>query len=150
MTESVWDYPRPPRIDHETRTIRVIHGGVTIAETTSARAVKETSGPPVYYIPPGDVVTERLTPSPKRTFCEWKGEAHYFDAAGARDAAWCYPETTRAFTEITGWFAFFAGRVDECWVGEERAKPQPGDYYGGWITSDITGPFKGDPGTENW
>ena len=95
MTESVWDYPRPPRIDRETRAIRVIHGGETIAATTRALAVKETSGPPVYYLHPADVVTEQLTASAKRTFCEWKGEAHYFDVAGARDAAWCYPETTR-------------------------------------------------------
>jgi hypothetical protein len=79
-----------------------------------------------------------------------EGRSALFNVAGAKDAAWCYRETTRGFTEIAGWFAFFAGRVDECWLGEERVEPQPGDFYGGWITSDITGPFKGGPGTEDW
>ncbi len=145
MTESVWHYPRPPRIDRETRALRVLHSGIVIAETTCALAVKETSGAPVYYVPPANVAEDRLTPSATRTFCEWKGEAHYFDVAGSKDAAWCYPVPVTDFAAIAGWYAFFAGRLDECWLGTERVKPQPGDFYGGWITSDVTGPFKGDP-----
>ena len=129
MTESVWDYPRPPRIDRETRLIRVRHGGIIVAETKEALAVKETSGAPVFYCR-SRCCRERLSPSQKQTLCEWKGTARYFDLNGSKDAAWCYPNPRPAFAAIAGWYAFFAGRVDECWLGDERVEPQPGDYYG--------------------
>ena len=123
-----------------------MHRGIVIAETTCALAVKETSGAPVYYVPPADVEEDRLTPSATRTFCEWKGEAHYFDVAGSEDAAWCYPDPVPDFAAIAGWYAFYAGRLDECWHGTERGKPQPGAFSGVWVTRVVNGPLTGDRG----
>jgi uncharacterized protein (DUF427 family) len=152
--ESVWDYPRPPRIEDCTRHIQVVHDGRVIAETRRAKRVLETSSPPVYYIPPEDVRGEYLTPSPRTTICEWKGRAAYHTlTVGDRrpvDAAWSYPEPTPAFAALRGYIAFYAGRVDACFVDGERVRAQAGDFYGGWITPEIVGPFKGDPGTGHW
>ena len=152
--ESVWDYPRPPRVEPSTRRVRVEAGGVVIAETARALRVLETSHPPVYYIPPEDVRREYLRPSRRTTWCEFKGQASYFDLAvgetTVRDAAWYYPAPARGYEELRDHIAFYPGRVDAAYVDDERVRPQEGDFYGGWITSEIEGPFKGPPGTAGW
>jgi uncharacterized protein (DUF427 family) len=154
VSESVWDYPRPPRIEASTRRIRVVLGGVTVAETTRALRVLETSHPPVYYVPPDDVRTEFLRPSRKHTFCEFKGQASYYDlevgGRVVRGAAWYYPDPSRRYEQLRDHVAFYPGRVDACYVDDEQVQAQSGDFYGGWITGDITGPFKGGPGTTGW
>lgn len=153
-TESVWDYPRPPRLEPVAERLRVVVAGRTVAETTRGHRVLETSHPPVYYFPPEDVAADALVPAEGVSLCEWKGPARYFDlVVGQRRsprAAWCYPDITPAYRSIEGHLAFYASRVDEAWVGEERVRPQEGDFYGGWITSRVTGPFKGPPGTRFW
>lgn len=152
--ESVWDYPRPPRLEDSTRLVRVIFNGVTIAETRRAKRVLETSHPPVYYIPPEDVQMEYLSSAPNATFCEWKGAARYYTVSvngkTAPSAAWYYPEPTASFATLQGYIAFYPARMESCFVDGERVQPQPGDFYGGWITSEIVGPFKGAPGTRGW
>jgi uncharacterized protein (DUF427 family) len=154
MTESVWDYPRPPRVEPVAERIRVVLDGITIADTTRALRVLETSHPPVYYLPPEDVRLDLLRPSHRRSVCEWKGDAvyHGFEVAGRRinDVAWSYPTPLPDFESIKDHLAFYADKVDEAWVGEERATPQPGGFYGGWVTSRVTGPFKGHPGSLGW
>jgi uncharacterized protein (DUF427 family) len=150
----VWDYPRPPRMDPVRDRLRVVLGGMAVAETTRGWRVLETSSPPVYYLPLADCAEGALTPSERRTFCEWKGVATYWTVRGGSrvevDAAWGYPEPTAGFEALRDAVAFYCGRMDACFVGDERAEPQPGDYYGGWITSRIVGPFKGVPGSRNW
>ena len=152
--ESVWDYPRPPRLERVPRRIRVQLGGETIADTTNAYRVLETSHPPNYYLPPDDIQPGVLVRSDRRSFCEWKGTAHYFDVhAGGRvepDAAWGYDHPGATFAPIAGYVAFYAGRMEACFVDDELIEPQPGGFYGGWITSDVAGPFKGGSGTESW
>jgi len=156
--ESVWAYPRPPVVQSITATLRIVHGGVTIAETARAKRVVETSGAPVYYFPPDDVADGYLTPTDEKSACEWKGLATYFDLTVAGDtvasAAFCYPEPFddlgMGYAEAAGWIAFYANRVDEAWVGNERARPQPGGFYAGWVTDAIKGPVKGEPGSEGW
>ena len=152
--ESVWDYPRPPRLEPVADRLRVVLDGVTVADTVRGWRVLETSHPPSYYLPPEDILAGALAPVPGRSWCEWKGGARYFDvvarARRAPRAAWAYPEPTAAFAAIRDHVAFHAALVDGCWVGEERAKPQEGGFYGGWITSRIVGPFKGGPGTMDW
>lgn len=153
-TESAWEYPRPPRVEPTSRHIRVVFRGVTIAETRRALRVLETGHPPTYYIPPDDVHTEFLTPSDHATYCEFKGVAHYWTVRvrdrEAPKAAWSYPEPRQEYQALRNYLAFYASRVDACYVDGEMVEPQPGDFYGGWITSDIVGPFKGGPGTEGW
>jgi uncharacterized protein (DUF427 family) len=145
--ESVWDYPRPPRLELTGRHVRVEFSGVTIANSTRSYRVLETSHPPAYYIPPDDVRSEFLVAVPHRTFCEFKGQASYWDVrAGERrsaNAAWSYASPTREFTAIASYFAFYPSRVDACFVDDEPVQAQEGDFYGGWITSKIVGPFKG-------
>lgn len=152
--ESVWDYPRPPRVEPVTQRIRIVFNGVTIADTTNAYRVLETSHPPSYYIPQDDINMEYLTPTPRRTFCEFKGGASYWTiTVGEReslDAGWSYPQPSRGYETITDHIAFYASRVDEAYVGNERVQAQEGDFYGGWITSNIVGPFKGARGTQGW
>ncbi len=152
--ESVWDYPRPPRVEPEARRLRVELAGVVVAESTRGRRVIETASPPVYYMPPADVRTELLEPSSRSTFCEWKGIArHWSLRVGDRlvlDACWSYPEPDRGFGLLKDWLAFYPGRVDTCHLGDDRVSAQPGGYYGGWITAGITGPFKGGPDSESW
>ena len=147
--ESVWDYPRPPRIEPTSRRIRVEIGGRTIVDTTRALRVLETSHPPVYYVPIADVLAGALVDTKRTTFCEFKGAARYFSVKSGdreeRDAAWTYDTG-----QLAGHVAFYAGRMDACFVDDERARPQPGAFYGGWITSDVVGPFKGEPGTTGW
>ena len=152
--ESVWDYPRPPRVEPSTRRVRVIFNGEVIAETTRAFRILETSHPPVFAIPPEDVRLGFLRPSPRTTGCEWKGRAHYHsvevDGRRAEDAAWSYPEPVRAFEPIRDYLCFYPGRVDSCFVDEEQVTPQEGGFYGGWITRELVGPFKGASGTWGW
>ncbi len=153
--ESVWDYPRPPRLEPTSRHLLVESGGRVVAETTRGARVLETSHPPVYYFPPDAVDPELLAGEARApTACEWKGLARYFDVVvGARrwnEAAWCYPDPVPEFLAIQGWFAFYAGRVDRCLVDGRSVTPQPGNFYGGWITADIVGPFKGGPDSWGW
>ncbi|MCS6939412.1 MAG: DUF427 domain-containing protein [Roseiflexaceae bacterium] len=152
--ESVWDYPRPPRVEPTSRHIRVVFGGVTIADTRRALRVLETSHPPTYYIPPDDVRMEHLTPTNKRSFCEFKGMAGYYTVQvgekRAENAAWFYARPSPGYEALAGYIAFYPGRMDACYVDDERVVAQEGDFYGGWITSDIVGPFKGGPGTWGW
>ena len=152
--ESVWDYPRPPRLEPVEEALRVDFGGETIAETRSGFRVLETSHPPVYYFPPRDVRREFLIPAPGQSVCEFKGEACYWTVAvgqsRAERAAWSYPRPAFCFEAIKDYMAFYAARVDACWVGSERVRPQEGDFYGGWITARIVGPFKGAPATWGW
>jgi uncharacterized protein (DUF427 family) len=152
--ESVWDYPRPPRLVPVDRRIRVVFAGQTIADTTAAFRVLETSHPPNYYLPPSDIVPGCLVRTTGSSFCEWKGTAHYYDVtwadAVAGEAAWGYDRTTRAYTPIAGYVAFYPGRMDACLVDDEEVEAQPGGFYGGWITADLVGPFKGGPGTQRW
>lgn len=152
--ESVWDYPRPPRVERVTERLRVVVDGETLAETTACLRVLETAGAPVYYFPPSDVVVGRLVASRHTSFCEWKGEATYvsYEHDGRRidNVGWRYAEPSPGYEAIRDHLAFYAGRVDEAWVGDERATPQPGNFYGGWVTGRIVGPFKGGPGTSGW
>lgn len=152
--ESVWDYPRPPRLEDSQNHIRIVLNGKTIADTRRAKRVLETSHPPVYYVPPEDVQMEHLTLSPRSSFCEWKGRAGYYSVqVGDRseaDAAWFYANPTSAFAGLKDYIAFYPSRMDACFVNDEQVTPQPGDFYGGWITSNIVGPFKGAPGTWGW
>jgi uncharacterized protein (DUF427 family) len=153
--ESVWDFPRPPRVERVDWRIRVVHGGETVVDAPHALRVLETSQAPAYYVSGEHIASEHLRGSQGRpTFCEWKGVAHYADVVVgdrvAARAAWTYPEPTAPFVELSGRWAFYAQAVDECWVDDERVSPNDGDFYGGWITSNVTGPFKGAPGTHLW
>lgn len=152
--ESVWDYPRPPRLEQTAKQIQVVYNGVVIADSRRAWRVLETSHPPVYYIPPQDIRRDCLRPAAGRSFCEWKGQAGYYDVRvgdkTAANAAWYYPQPTPAFAAIKDHVAFYAGPMDACTVDGELVQPQPGQFYGGWITRDIVGPFKGEPGTWGW
>jgi uncharacterized protein (DUF427 family) len=152
--ESVWDYPRPPRLEPVPERLRVIHAGVTVADTVAGWRVLETSHPPTYYFPAVDILEGSLLSVPGRSWCEWKGQADYFDlvAGGVQvpRAAWRYLAPTPAFAELRDCVAYHAALVDSCWVGDEQAVPQPGGFYGGWITSRVAGPFKGGPGSTGW
>ncbi|WP_298402903.1 DUF427 domain-containing protein [uncultured Chloroflexus sp.] len=152
--ESVWDYPRPPRLEPTSRRIRVIFAGITLVDSRRAIRVLETSHPPVYYVPPADVQMAFLRPNLARSFCEFKGIATYYDVVvgerSAVQAAWSYLDPTPDFASIRGYLAFYAAPMDACYVDDEQVTPQPGGFYGGWITSDIVGPFKGGSGTWGW
>lgn len=152
--ESVWDYPRPPALERVEARLRVVFGGYTIADTARGWRVMETSHPPVYYFPPSAIDPEVLSPASGITTCEYKGIAAYWNAAlGKRSvgrAAWSYPDPSEGFEPIRDHVAFYASKMDACFVGAEQARPQEGDFYGGWITSKIIGPFKGPPGTKGW
>ncbi|NIS59654.1 MAG: DUF427 domain-containing protein [Proteobacteria bacterium] len=152
--ESVWDYPRPPRVEDVSKHIEVVFNGVTIADTCEAKRVLETSHPPVYYIPPRDIRMEYLAEIPGTSLCEWKGRAHYYTVVvgnkRAERAAWYYPDPQPAYAAIKDHMAFYPAPMDACYIDGERVRPQPGGFYGGWITSDIVGPFKGEPGTLGW
>lgn len=152
--ESVWDYPRPPRVEPSSKTIKVVFNGVTIAETTNAKRVLETSHPPVYYIPPEDVNMDYFTSTPRNTFCEFKGAASYYTiTVGDKsivDGAWYYDSPSSGFEAIRDYVAVYPAKMDACYVDGEKVRSQEGDFYGGWITSDIVGPFKGAPGTWGW
>ena len=152
--EDVAEYPRPPRVERVPWRIRVELAGEVVAESRRAFRVLETFGAPVYYIPPQDVRLELMTLSPGGTYCEWKGVAQYWtvrvgDRVASR-SAWSYPAPTRAFHQIRDHVAFYPSKMDACWVDDDLADPQPGDFYGGWVTPEIRGPVKGAPGTTHW
>jgi uncharacterized protein (DUF427 family) len=154
IVESVWDYPRPPRVEAFPGHIRVIFNNEVIADTSRALRVLETSHPPVYYIPPDDIRMSLLVPAEGHSFCEWKGAADYLDVSvvgrTARRAAWRYRTPNQEFAAIRDHVAFYAELMGACLVNGERAVAQPGGFYGGWITSSVSGPFKGVPGSMGW
>lgn len=151
--ESVWDYPRPPRLEFSSRRVLVRLAGATLARSLRPLRVCETAGPPVYYVPLRDVRPGVLQATERETFCEWKGVARYWNAVvGAvcvPFAAWSYPRPDAPYEALQGAVAFYPGRVT-CLLDGERVRPQPGDFYGGWVSDDVVGPFKGTPGTEHW
>lgn len=151
--ESVWDYPRPPRVEPDSRHVQVICDDVVIADTRDAVRVLETASPPVFYFHPADVRTEYLVPSARTSFCEWKGTATYWSVqvgeALKRDAAWSYPEPRPGYEPIADFLSFYPAKL-ECWIEGHLVEAQPGDFYGGWVTAEIVGPFKGERGTEWW
>ena len=152
--ESVWDYPRPPRVESSDELVEVELGGRVVATTRTSWRVLETSHPPTYYLPREAFADGVLQPAAGHTWCEWKGQASYFDlVAGDRvasRAAWTYERPTAGFEAIAGAIAVLPGLVDRCTVDGEVVEPQPGGFYGGWITSRVRGPFKGGPGTTGW
>ena len=152
--ESVWDYPRPPAVDASRESVQVWLGGRRVADSTRTLRVLETSHPPTYYLPMADVDDGVLLPVEGATFCEWKGRAAYFDLvagdAQAERAAWTYPDPTRGFEVLLDHVAVMPGLVDRCVVDGETVQPQAGGFYGGWVTSRVVGPFKGEPGTWGW
>jgi uncharacterized protein (DUF427 family) len=154
MPESVWDYPRPPSINNAGVEIRVELAGLELARTHQAKVIKETSHPPVYYLPPCDIRMDLLTPTPKRTFCEWKGQATYwrfeFEGQAVADIAWSYPDPVKRYAALADHLAFYPSKIDAAYIDGEKVQAQAGDFYGGWITSSIEGPFKGGPGTMGW
>jgi uncharacterized protein (DUF427 family) len=151
--ESVWDYPRPPRIAPDSREVVVRASGIEIARTTRAVRILETAGPPVFYIPPDDIDTMYVRRADGSSLCEWKGEAIYWSIIlpdlRLERVAWSYPHPFPEYTAIRDYLSFYPGRV-ECTVGGVRVQPQPGRFYGGWITPEVVGTFKGEPGSENW
>jgi uncharacterized protein (DUF427 family) len=150
----VADFPRPPAIERVTRRIRIMLGGEIIADTIAAWRILETTHPPTYYLPVAAFKPGALIRSARRSFCEWKGTASYFSVLGGdrreTDAAWGYPDPSPAYAPLRVHVAVYAGRMDACWIDDERVTPQPGGFYGGWITADLIGPFKGTQGTEFW
>jgi uncharacterized protein (DUF427 family) len=153
--ENVWDYPRPPALVPCGRRVRVELGGAVIARSTSALRVLETSHPPTIYVPPADVAPGALRPAAGSSMCEWKGRAAYFDVRGgdgtvAERAAWSYPSPHPDYAAVAGFVAFYPGRMDAAWLDDERVAAQEGDFYGGWVTADLAGPFKGAAGTLGW
>jgi len=152
--ESVWDYPRPPRVEPSAELVEVVLGGGVIASTRASYRVLETSHPPTYYLPREAFAESALRPAEGSSFCEWKGVASYYDlvsgTAVAARAAWGYPDPAPGFEAIAGHLAVYPALVDRCTVDGEVVEPQPGGFYGGWITSRVTGPFKGAPGTRGW
>ncbi|HVF78062.1 MAG TPA: DUF427 domain-containing protein [Solirubrobacteraceae bacterium] len=154
MTESVWDYPRPPALVRCERRVRVELGGVTVADSTAAWRVLETSHPPTIYVPPEDIATGSIRTAAGSSFCEWKGVATYFDVVACQRreerAAWAYPDPAAPYEALRDHVAFYPGRMDACRLDDELVQSQPGDFYGGWISADLRGPFKGAPGTRTW
>lgn len=152
--ESVADYPRPPAMEHVNRVIKAMVSGHVIAETTQPIRVLETHHPPVYYIPPEDVAMQFLVESPHRSYCEYKGEAHYYslivDGEARANVAWYYPRPSAGYEQLANHVAFYSWALDAATVDGEQVAPQPGHFYGGWITSEIEGPIKGAPGTAGW
>lgn len=164
--ESVWDYPRPPALRRVSRRVEVWLGGLCVARTGEVLQVLETSHPPTYYLPRAAFAAGVLRDAPGSSHCEWKGQASYLDLVATADvdghpartavpvvaagAAWTYPTPTPTFAAITGHVAVMAARVDRCTVDGETVAPQPGGFYGGWITADLAGPFKGIPGSWGW
>ncbi len=151
--ESVWDYPRPPRLEPSSKTVRVMFHGQVIAESARASRVLETSHPPTWYIPSADIRMDFLKATKKSSFCEWKGVASYWTVSvadqTAENAAWSYESPNPNFIAIKGHLAFYPS-LAECYVDDERVEAQPGDFYGGWITRELVGPFKGAAGTWGW
>lgn len=152
--ESVWDYPRPAICERANRHIQIIHRGVTLADSRNALRTLETSHPPTYYIPPADIAMDHIAANPHRSLCEWKGQARYHDVVIGEERlegiAWSYADPTPAFAPIRDHLAFYAAPFDQCLIDGEQVTPQPGGFYGGWISQYEAGPFKGIPGSRFW
>lgn len=152
--ESVWDYPRPPRLERESRPVRIVLGGRQIAYSATAWRALETSHPPGIYLPRTAFQPDTLAPNPKQTSCEWKGVASYWNLHGGdrsvEAGAWSYETPTPPFAAIAGYISVYPGLVDACSLGDEQVAAQDGNFYGGWITKEIVGPFKGSPGSWGW
>jgi uncharacterized protein (DUF427 family) len=152
--ESVWDYPRPAIAEQVSSHLKIIHRGVTVAETRRGVRTLETSHPPSYYFPPEDVAVSLLSASVNTSMCEWKGAARYYDVTVLGktfpSVAWSYPSPTSSFLILSGFISFYAAPFEDCFVDGEKVTPQPGGFYGGWITSKLAGPFKGVPGSRFW
>lgn len=151
--ESVWDYPRPPAMRNDSRQVTVKSAGLVLADSSRTFRLLETASPPAFYIPPEDVDTSCLIPCAGSSYCEWKGLAQYWSLSGpgaeVPQVGWSYSQPNPDFAKIAGYFAFYPGKL-ECYVGNERVRPQPGGFYGGWMTDEIAGPVKGLPGTHDW
>jgi len=151
--ESVWDYPRPPKLVPDRREVVVTFGEHIIARSSKTIRVLETAGPPTFYVPGTDIKFDELAPVAERSWCEWKGSARYFSlancAAQSDPVAWTYPQLNPNFAALDNHFGFYPGRL-ECTVDGERVRAQPGEFYAGWVTDEIVGPMKGEPGTECW
>ncbi|MCH4893851.1 DUF427 domain-containing protein [Sphingomonas sp. SFZ2018-12] len=152
--ESVWDYPRPPIVAPARGHVVIQHRGVTVADTRAALRTLETSHPPTYYLPPDSVAPGLLRTAAGSSFCEWKGWARYFDLVlpdeTVAGVAWSYPDPTRGFAALRDHLAFYAAPLDAVTIDGEQVTPQPGGFYGGWITRNLAGPFKGVPGSRFW
>ncbi|MGD8698857.1 MAG: DUF427 domain-containing protein [Gemmatimonadales bacterium] len=151
--ESVWDYPRPPRLERDRRRVEVRSGDILVADSERAFRILETASPPTFYLPPDDVNLQYLERSARSSLCEWKGRADYWNLiAGERrieEAAWSYATPFEGFEAVAGFFSFYPAKL-ECYVDGQRVQPQPGGFYGGWVTPEIVGPYKGEPGTGGW
>ncbi len=151
--ESVWDYPRPPSLRRSNSKIEVSYHGAVLAKSTEALCISETASPPVFYISFANVVLDLLCKAPGSSFCEWKGEASYWaiksNLTQSDPVAWSYEEPLGPYEKLRNHLAFYPGKVD-CYLDGEKVAPQPGGFYGGWMTTKICGPVKGDPGTEWW
>lgn len=151
--ESVWDYPRPPRLEADAREVRVVVDDIEIAKTRRAMRLLETASPPTFYLPPDDVNTQLLVAAAGASMCEWKGRARYWSvrtqSVTVERVGWCYPDAYEPYQAIKDWYCFYPSKL-ECFVEGERVRAQPGDFYGGWVTDEVIGPFKGDPGTGGW
>ncbi|MEJ7893331.1 MAG: DUF427 domain-containing protein [Solirubrobacteraceae bacterium] len=150
MTERVWDYPRPPALVACERRVRIEVDGATIVDSMAALRVLETSHPPTIYVPPGDIAADALTAGRGRSMCEWKGQACYLNVCGRERAAWTYRAPVPRYAALKDHVCFYPSRMDACFLDDERVQSQDGDFYGGWITADLVGPFKGAPGTLGW
>ena len=152
--ESVWDYPRPPKPEQFSGHTRIIHQGKIIADSNRALRILETSHPPSYYIPIHDVQMDLLIMNDKKSFCEWKGSANYLDLKIddqiIKNVGWLYKNPSKRYPELKDTISFYASKLDECLVNDEKVQAQEGDFYGGWITTNIKGPFKGGAGTFGW
>ena len=150
----MWDYPRPPRVERVDAAVTIDLGDERIVDTDDVLRVLETSHPPVYYLPISAFAPGALVPASGSSFCEFKGRAAYLDVVGGGQvrerAGWTYPEPSPGFSALAGRVAVYAGGMDRCTVGGETVQPQPGGFYGGWVTSDVVGPFKGGPGSMGW
>jgi uncharacterized protein (DUF427 family) len=150
--ESVWNYPRPPALSRCDALVEVVNGHTPLASTRNAIRVLETASPPTYYLPPECIEREQLVPAQGSSFCEWKGLASYWALADSPDGGvvgWSYENPSESFAIIAGYLSFYPARV-ACCVDGERVSPQPGGFYGGWITNAVVGPFKGEQGTGGW
>ena len=150
--ESVWDYPRPPKLTSDRRQVEVYQGEQMVAKSDRTYRMLETASPPSFYIPPEDVIWELLSLAPGSSVCEWKGAATYWNLRSNTElgvVGWSYPDPSPAFEQIRDYISFYPA-VLVCYVSGERVRAQPGKFYGGWVTNEIVGPFKGDPGTEYW
>lgn len=152
--ESVWDYPRPPRVELSKKRVRISVGGLMLVDSKRALRVLETSHPPVYYLPQADIAMHYLRLEAKTSYCEFKGQAGYWqlqlEDKLIKSAAWSYPKPAKGFEMIAHHLAFYPGKMDACFLDDEQILAQEGDFYGGWISSDIVGPFKGGLGTWGW